>query len=48
MTGRVLYLILRNSEALIKMKDNTKDSTVQSSKDKEIEFINRKVSNIYI
>ena len=46
MARHVLYLILRNSEALIKMKDNTEDSTVQSSKDREIELISRKVSNV--
>ena len=34
---------IRNSETLNKMEDDTKDSTVQSSKDRGIELISRKV-----
>ena len=35
---------IRNSEPLNKMKGDTEDSTVQGSKDREIELINRKIS----
>ena len=35
---------IRNSETLNKMESDTEDSTVQCSKDREIELISRKVS----